>query len=265
MRSRFSDAPIGVWCNGSTPAFGAVCEGSNPSTPARTTSIMAPADLSELISTLNLDASRQELEKAFYHSSYVNESDLEIESNERLEFLGDAVVELAISEYLYSRYPLSEGDLTKIKSVVVSEPILAARAKALKLSDYLFLGKGEEEAGGRTRRSILSDLFEAFVGILFLECGYAITSQFVLSQLKAEVEKVVTGQNFRDYKTLLQEIAQSQGTRPIYTLLESRGADHQKEFTVRVELNGEACQGTGRRVKDAEQAAARQLYQRLHA
>jgi ribonuclease-3 len=227
--------------------------------------IMAQTDLAELIQRLNLDISEPALERAFYHSSFVNEAADPLESNERLEFLGDAVVELAVSEYLYSNFPYSEGELTKIKSVVVSEPILAARTKVLNLNDYLFLGKGEEEAGGRTRRSILSDLFEAFVGAIFLECGYTTAAQFVLSQLKDEMAIVIEGKNFRDYKTLLQEVAQSQGLRPIYTLLNARGADHQKEFTVQVELNGEVCTGTGHRVKDAEQAAAKGLFQGLQS
>ncbi|MBI1730699.1 ribonuclease III [Candidatus Acetothermia bacterium] len=226
---------------------------------------MAQTDLAELIQRLNLDISVSALERAFYHSSYVNEAAEPLESNERLEFLGDAVVELAVSEYLYSNFPYSEGELTKIKSVVVSEPILAVRTKVLNLNEYLFLGKGEEEAGGRSRRSILSDLFEAFVGAIFLECGYTTAAQFVLSQLKDEMAIVIEGKNFRDYKTLLQEIAQSQGLRPIYTMIDARGADHQKEFTVQVELDGEVCTGTGHRVKDAEQEAAKGLYQRIQS
>jgi len=224
---------------------------------------MSRVDLSELIEQLDLDISQETLERAFFHSSYVNEIPEELESNERLEFLGDAVIELAVSEYLFLKFTESEGELTKIKSVVVSGPVLAEKAERLKLNDYLFLGRGEEDAGGRLRRSILSDLFESFVGILFLECGYDKACRFVLDQLEDEIQKAATGKVTRDYKTLLQEIAQSKGHRPIYTLVESRGADHQKEFTVQVELNGVIAIGTGTRVKDAEQAAAKELFAQI--
>ena len=224
---------------------------------------MARANLSILIEKLDIDIDQETLERAFFHSSYVNEIPEEIDSNERLEFLGDAVIELAVSEYLFLKFDYDEGELTKIKSLVVSGPILAEKALALQLNDYLFLGKGEEEAGGRNRRSILSDLFESFVGILFLELGYEEACEFVLGQLEDEIQNAAIGKNKRDYKTLLQEIAQSRGHRPIYTLLESRGADHQKEFTVKVELDGLTSQGIGTRVKDAEQAAAKELYEQI--
>jgi len=226
---------------------------------------MGRADLSQLKRKLNLKIPEEELRRAFFHSSYVNESPEELESNERLEFLGDAVLDLAVSEYLYRNYPLSEGELTKIKSVVVSGSTLAARARALHLQDYLLLGRGEEEAGGRERSSILSDAFEALVGVIFLQEGYEAAARFVIRQLQGEIEKALKGEHRRDYKTLLQEEAQKQGLRPVYTLIEARGADHQKEFIVQVELNGQVGIGWGRRVKDAEQAAAKQLYERLLA
>jgi len=220
-------------------------------------------DLSELKRRLKVGIPTEQLQKAFYHSSYVNESTEGLESNERLEFLGDAVLDLAVSEYLYRNYPLSEGELTKIKSVVVSGPTLAARARELKLQRYLLLGRGEEECGGRERASILSDAFEALVGVIFLECGYEAAAQFVLGELKEEIERALKGKHRRDYKTLLQEEAQKQGLRPVYTLLEAIGADHQKEFVVKVELGGQVSVGRGHRVKDAEQAAAKGLYERL--
>lgn len=225
---------------------------------------MANRELSELKRTLSLDISEDELWCAFLHSSYVNEYEGEnLESNERLEFLGDAVLDLAISEYLFQNYPLSEGELTRIKSAVVSGSTLANRARALGLQHYLFLGRGEEESGGRERGSILSDVFEALVGVLFLEQGYEEAAQFVLRELEGDIEKVLKGEHRRDYKTLLQEEAQRRGLRPVYALIESRGADHQKEFTVQVELDGQTGSGSGRRIKDAEQAAAKQLCERL--
>jgi len=213
-----------------------------------------------------LEISEIELRRAFLHSSYVNERPEEGESNERLEFLGDAVIELAISEYLFHSFPgHSEGELTKIKSVVVSGPLLAERAKALGLGEALFLGIGEEESGGRERRSILADAFEALVGLIFCARGYGCAARFVVEQLHEEVEKVEQNQRSWDYKSLLQEEAQRRGLRPVYTLLQQEGADHQKVFTVRVEVAGLEGLGRGRRIKEAEQAAAKQLYFKLES
>jgi ribonuclease-3 len=226
---------------------------------------MTEGDLSELKKKLKLEIPEEELQRAFLHSSFVNENSSELESNERLEFLGDAVLDLAISDHLFRHDFRSEGELTKIKSIVVSGPTLAKRARALGLQRYLFLGKGEAEGGGRERSSILSDAFEALVGIIFLQKGYEFAAQFVLRELQEEIDKALQGEHRFDYKTLLQEEAQRRGARPVYTLMEARGADHQKEFTVRVELEGEVAVGCGRRVKAAEQEAARQLYERLRS
>jgi ribonuclease-3 len=223
----------------------------------------ATEDFSELKRKLKLDIPEEELQRAFQHSSYVNENPSTLESNERLEFLGDAVLDLAVSEHLFRHYPFSEGELTKIKSVVVSGPTLARRAKALGLQRYLFLGRGEEEAGGRERSSLVSDAFEALVGVIFLRHGYEGAARFVLQELGGEIEKALRGEYRFDYKTLLQEEAQKRGLRPVYTLMAAAGADHEKEFTVKVELNGQVAVGWGRRVKAAEQDAARQLYERL--
>lgn len=215
---------------------------------------------------LSLDISPAKLRRAFLHSSYVNEHPEELESNERLEFLGDAVIELAISEHLFQNFPsYPEGELTKIKSVVVSGPVLAERAGELGLGAALFLGWGEEESGGRSRRSILADAFEALVGLIFQECGYQQSARFAVDQLRDEVEKVEKRQRTMDYKSLLQEEAQRRGARPTYTLVQEEGADHRKVFTVRVEVAGLEGVGRGRRVKEAEQAAAKQAYFRLNS
>ncbi len=224
----------------------------------------AVEDLSRLKRRLHIDLPDHELRKAFLHSSYVNENPAEGESNERLEFLGDAVISLAVSEHLYRMYPLPEGELTRIKSLVVSGPTLAARAKALGLQRVLLLGCGEEESGGRARASLRSDAFEALVGVIFLHRGYETAAQFVLQQLGAEIERALQGKSLRDYKTLLQEEAQRRGLRPVYTLIEARGKDHEKEFTVRVELDDQTAVGRGSRVKEAEQNAAQTLFERLY-
>lgn len=220
-------------------------------------------DLEELRSVLKVDLPDDLLRQALRHSSYANEHPEEGESNERLEFLGDAVLSLAVSEYLYKNCPLPEGELTQIRSLVVSGPTLAEKAKALGLAPYLLLGRGEEESGGRERSSILSDTLEALVGAVFLHKGYRAAARFVLHHLKDEIEQALAGETRRDYKTLLQEEAQKHGLRPVYTLLEARGADHAREFTVQVELNDQRAIGRGRRIKDAEQEAAQRLYERL--
>jgi ribonuclease-3 len=213
---------------------------------------------------LGLDISLELLERPFRHSSYVNENAQKMESNERLEFLGDAVVELVISAYLYENFPdLSEGELTKIKSVVVSGPVLAEKAKDLDLDRCLLLGRGEEESGGRARSSILGDAFEALVGIIYSVQSYEKAAQLVLDALRPEIERVAQGQHRRDYKTLLQELAQELGNKPYYSLLDAAGEDHRKEFTVRVIVAHQEGIGRGRSKKEAEQAAAKQLYFKL--
>jgi len=227
---------------------------------------MSREKIAALKEKLNLNLEVSELERAFLHGSYVNEHpDLELESNERLEFLGDAVIELAISDYLFIRFPKqSEGELTKIKSLVVSGPVLAEKARALGLDQCLLLGKGEEEAGGRERSSILTQAFESLVGVIFTKEGYARAAEFVVASLKDEIAKAERGQHWRDYKSLLQEIAQDKfGCIPTYILLQQEGADHRKEFTVKVEVAGLEGIGRGRRVKEAEQAAAKQVYFKL--
>ena len=147
--------------------------------------------------------------------------------------------------------------------MVVSGPVLAEKARELGLGECLFLGVGEEESGGRERDSILADTFEALIGLIFLKWGYRRASRFALRFLRDEVRKVERHQRLMDYKSLLQEEAQRRGIRPVYTLLREEGADHQKVFTVQVEVDGLLGTGRGRRIKEAEQAAAKQVYFKL--
>lgn len=208
----------------------------------------------------------EELERPFRHSSYVNEHPPGLESNERLEFLGDAVIELAVAEYLFQNYPdRTEGELTKIKSVVVSGSVLAEKARELGLEKCLLLGRGEEESGGRSNAKLLGDAFEALMGLVFAHYGYARASALVRELLRSEIERVAAGRHRQDYKTLLQEWAQEQHQKPIYTLVSSEGEDHCKEFTVVVEVNGFSAVGRGRSKKAAEQDAARRLYCQIEA
>ncbi len=206
----------------------------------------------------------EELERPFRHSSYVNEQPPGLESNERLEFLGDAVIELAVAEHLFKNYPdRTEGELTKIKSVVVSGSVLAEKARELRLDQCLLLGHGEEESGGRSNSKLLGDAFEALMGLIFALYGYERAAQLILKLLHPEIERVAEGRHRRDYKTLLQEWAQEQHQKPLYTLIASEGEDHCKEFTVRVEVNGLSAVGRGRSKKAAEQDAARRLYAQI--
>ncbi len=206
----------------------------------------------------------EELERPFRHSSYVNEQPPGLESNERLEFLGDAVIELAVAEHLFKNYPeRTEGELTKIKSVVVSGSVLAEKARELRLDQCLLLGHGEEESGGRSNSKLLGDAFEALMGLIFALYGYERAARLILKLLHPEIERVAEGRHRRDYKTLLQEWAQEQHQKPVYTLVRSEGEDHCKEFTVRVEVNGLSAMGRGRSKKAAEQDAARRLYAQI--
>lgn len=217
---------------------------------------------------LGLDIGGNALREAFLHSSYTGElQDKKLKSNERLEFLGDAVIDLVINHYLIENFEnLSEGELTKIKSVVVSGPVLAERARELELGEYLLLGCGEEESGGRERTSILGDTFEALVGTIFLNRGYPKAKQFVIENLREEIKLVINKQHRRDYKSLLQEETQAKfGVKPVYTMIKEEGADHRKEFTIAVTIDQAKirAKGRGKNKKEAEQAAAKQAYLKL--
>lgn len=218
--------------------------------------------LEALGTRLGLDLPVEELSRAFRHSSYVHEASDRGESNERLEFLGDAVIELIIREELWRRFPeRSEGELTKMKSRMVRDTVLAQRAEALGLGACLLLGKGEEEEGGRARPSVLAAAFEAMVGLVFLHHGYAWAHGVVVEQFAEPFTKVTEGYAQHDYKGLLQEEAHRRGARPRYSLLGTAGPPHRKEFTVQVSVAGCVQVGRGRSKKEAEQAAAQAAYE----
>ncbi len=206
------------------------------------------------------------LQHALTHSSYANEMRLDkSKNNERLEFLGDAVLELVTSEYVYiENKELSEGDLTKLRASIVCEQTLAARARDLKLGDYIMLGKGEDSSGGRGRDSILSDALEAVIGAIYLDGGFTNAKEFIkVSFLEGLKDKTL----FFDSKTILQEIIQNdtnQKQKLRYKLISEEGPDHNKTFRVAVCLgNDEIGFGTGRTKKAAEQEAANQAIQNL--
>ncbi len=197
------------------------------------------------------------LSTALTHSSYSNEKNHNrLCNNERLEFLGDAVLELVSSEFIYNTYKdMPEGKMTKFRASIVCEPTLALCAKEMNLGDFLLLGKGEEGTGGRERDSILSDAMEAVIGSLYLDGGFTNAKEYVKRFILSDIENKKL---FFDSKTILQEMVQgiSKGTLS-YHLLKEEGPDHNKKFTVEVILNKKQIStGVGKTKKAAEQDAA---------
>lgn len=206
------------------------------------------------------------LDQALTHTSYANESKRNTAHNERLEFLGDAVLELASSTYLYEHFPeMPEGELTKTRASIVCSMTLASLASNLHLGDYLLLGRGEEMGGGRTRQTNLEDVFEAVIGAVYLDQGWETAQDYVVRQLSGEFEKVEHGAILKDYKTILQEIVfRKEGQSIDYELVSESGPDHAKEFTFRVRVTGRAMgEGTGHSKKEAEQHAARVALEKI--
>ncbi len=205
------------------------------------------------------------LETAFTHTSYANEHRLlKISHNERLEFLGDAVLQLIISEYLYTKYPKRpEGDLSKMRSMIVREESLAGFARDCQFDHFIKLGRGEEKSGGRNRDTILGDLFEAFLGALLLDKGVEAVKSFLYQVM---IPKVEAGdfERVTDYKTKLQEFLQINGDVEItYQVVSETGPAHAKNFEVAVLINGrKSGQGQGRSKKLAEQEAAKNAFEK---
>ena len=205
------------------------------------------------------------LKSALMHSSYTNEKRLpKYKCNERLEFLGDAVLELISSEFLFfSDRKMPEGELTKLRASMVCEPSLAYCACEIQLGDYLLLGKGEEVTGGRHRDSVTSDALEALIGAIYLDGGFANAKEFIRAHVLNDLEHKKL---FYDSKTILQEIVQGHFANTVsYHPVSESGPDHNKSFTAAVYI-GEECygEGTGRTKKAAEQQAAYNAILKLH-
>ncbi len=199
--------------------------------------------------------------QAFTHRSFLNETRERIESNERLEFLGDSIVSFIISEYLFVSYPqYDEGILTNIRSLVVNTKSLAQIAKTLGFGKYLRLSKGEEDSKGRENQSLLADCFEAFVGALFLDGGIEIVKTFLLDIFIEKIKALVEKQAFKDPKSLLQEFVQAQKvSSPFYKVLQEEGPAHARLFTVGVYVNNEIVgKGGGKTKQEAEENAAKE-------
>lgn len=202
------------------------------------------------------------LQRALTHRSYLNENpDYPLEDNERLEFLGDAVLDFITGEYLYHRFPeMPEGRLTNLRSALVRTETLAQFATQLDLGAYLFLGRGEEESGGRKRLAILCDAFEAFIGALYLDSGLDVVRQFVYTLIDPALQAILASATDKDAKSRLQEISQSHyQLTPIYRTVKEQGPDHAKEFTVEAVIGGKIYgRGTGFSKQHAAQAAAQE-------
>ncbi len=199
------------------------------------------------------------LRQALTHSSYANEHHMKkLYNYERLEFLGDAVLEIVTSDFLYREYPeWPEGQMTKMRASIVCEPTLAFCTRAIDLGKYLFLGKGEEMTGGRSRRSVLSDVIEAVIGAIYLDGGYECAEDFIYRFILNDIEHT---QLFFDSKTILQEMVQGQDMGELtYVLFAETGPDHNKNYVVDACIDGEAKgRGEGHTKKSAEQEAAYQ-------
>lgn len=198
------------------------------------------------------------LKRALTHSSYANES--HTRDNERLEFLGDSVLSVIVSDYIFNRMKdVDEGDLTKFRATLVCEQSLAEIAEKISLNELVFLGRGEERTGGRKRPSVISDAFEAVLASIYLDAGFAVAQKWLLNLMQDRIEKVLAGEYYSDYKTTLQEIVQKNGRGSVsYRTIAEEGKEHNKQFTVQVIINGEPKNtASGHSKKLAEQAAAK--------
>ncbi len=200
------------------------------------------------------------LRNALCHSSYSNERKNEnISSNERLEFLGDSVLSIIASEYLYRSFPeRTEGELSNIRREIVDGAALASFSRKIELGKYMFLGNGEEKSGGRDRNSNLEDAFEALAAAIYLDGGLECAKKFFLPFINDEVENIFAAHKFNDPKSLLQEIVQQNGEMVRYEKIGESGPDHDKRFTCVVKVNSNILgTGEGKRIQEAEMNAAR--------
>ena len=209
------------------------------------------------------------LEMALTHTSYAHEAKQtpKPQHNERIEFLGDSVLSVIVSTYMFKNFPeLAEGQLTKLRAHLVCEGSLYTFAKKIGLGELLLLGRGEELSGGRERPSILADAFESVLGAIYLDLGFAVAQRYLLTMMQPEIDYVCRNGIYTDYKTRLQEFLQRDGDVEIsYQLMGSTGPEHNKIFTSEVSFEGKVIGvGQGRTKKDSEQHAAQQALMQLH-
>ncbi len=200
------------------------------------------------------------LKQAFIHRSYINENPgLKLSHNERLEFLGDAVLELVVTDFLYRKYPnYTEGELTAIRSALVNAIIISEVASEIGMNDYLLLSKGESKDNGKARQYILANTYEAYIGAVYLDQGYDVVNSFVIENLLPHTEEIVSKKLWRDAKSLVQEKVQEfVGVTPAYKVLHESGPDHDKHFTVGIMFGPNLiAEGKGKSKQEAEQKAA---------
>ncbi len=200
------------------------------------------------------------LKQAFIHRSYINENpSAGLSHNERLEFLGDAVLELVSTDYLYKKYKsYTEGELTSLRSALVNAIIISEVASDIGMNDFLLLSKGETKDKGKARQYILANTYEAYIGAAYLDAGYEVVKDFVTETLLSKTEEIVKKKLWRDAKSLVQEKAQEyESVTPSYKVLSEAGPDHDKHFTVGILFGGELiAEGKGKSKQEAEQKAA---------
>lgn len=206
------------------------------------------------------------LERALTHSSYANENGTL--NNERLEFLGDSVLSIIVSDYIFKRMKdVNEGDLSKFRATLVCEKSLASIAEKISLNSLVMLGKGEDRMGGRQRPSIISDAFEAILGAIYLDAGFETAQKWLLNLMTERIEQVLNGAFYSDYKSTLQEMVQKDGKSVVtYATINTEGKEHNRIFTVQVEINGEPVKvACGHSKKSAEQKAAKAAIEYLRS
>lgn len=208
--------------------------------------------------------SKELLKKALTHTSYAYEKN--IESNEKLEYLGDSILEFITSKYLYFNYPkLTEGEMTKVRASVVCEKSLYKIAKLHNFSDFLYLGKSEQLSGGKNRPAILADSVEAVIAAIYIDGGIEPAEKFIIENLKQEIEQASKHVGIKDHKTVLQEKLQIHGDVKIeYEIIKETGPDHDKSFEAQVKCNGKIlAEGKGKSKKEAEMQAAKKALEEL--
>ena len=199
------------------------------------------------------------LQQAFVHRSYLNENpNFKLGHNERLEFLGDAVLELVVTDYLYLNYPNPEGELTNWRASLVNAKMLSEISRRLNIDDYLLLSKGEAKDKGRARQYILADVFEALIGAIYLDQGYESAARFIEREVIRELPQVLEQKLYRDPKSLFQEKAQEKvGITPVYEVIKEWGPDHARQFQVGVYLDNDLiAEGEGSSKQEAQSQAA---------
>jgi ribonuclease-3 len=229
----------------------------------------ALANIKQFQKRFNIEFSDSELlQTALKHRSYLNvTNEPRTKSNERLEFLGDTVLDLVVSQFLYEKFPKkTEGELSKVKSILVRKSVLADIATKMSLGDLVLINWGEEKTGGRSRQSILADTFEAVIGAIYLDKGLQVAAELIKTYLLDDLKKIMKTELYKNYKSILLEYTQSSGNgMPAYKVIDETGPDHAKNFLVEVYINNDKMgEGQGGTKKIAEQEAAKQAIKKLN-